>query len=379
MPAASATEAVRPVRELAGALGDLGTFLPLTLGVLLVTNLAAAGVLAGFGLAYLVTAVAYRAPVPVQPMKVAAAVLVTAAPAPPVVAGAGLVLAATFLVAWVTGVLEPITRHIPRLVTAALQAGLGVSLAWLALGLIARSPAVGVVMALALVLMLARRPAWPAALIVLAAGAALGPSLGLVPTGPLPPPAPTWPSTVVPEFGALAMGALDIALPQIPLTVTNAIVVTAAVGRAYFPRARGLTPSRLTLTTGLTNLVAAPIGGIPMCHGAGGLAAHYRFGARTGWAPMLMGLLLVTVGVVGGPSAAVWLGRIPECALGALLLVPALDLLRAARPLSFRPREAALLAVGAAVAVYSPGLAFLGLMAYLIAGARLRGDRAGIG
>lgn len=359
------------LRELAGALGDLGTFLPLVLGALVVAGMPAAGVLTAFGVAYMLTGVAYRAPIPVQPMKVSAAVLVTAAPELDVVTSAALLLGIVFLLAWASGLVERAAQAIPRLVTAALQAGLGLSLGWLALTQLAVTPAFALGLVALLAALMAWRPGWPATLIVLALGVVLSQSLGLQPTQPLPPPEPGLPTLRAPSWDAMATASLDIVLPQIPLTLTNAILVTAAVGREYFPRARGLTEGRLALTTGLSNLLAAPLGGMPICHGAGGVAAHYRFGARTMLAPAALGLLLVLVGIGWGPSASAWLGHIPEAALGALLLVPAVELLRNARPLDFAPRERVLLAAGAGVALWSPGVAFLVVAAAVAAGPRI--------
>ncbi len=359
------------LREIAGALGDLGTFLPLVLGALVVAGMPAAGVLTAFGLAYLVTGAVYRAPIPVQPMKVSAAVLVTAAPGIDVITSAAVLLALVFLLAWASGLVERAAQAIPRIVTAALQAGLGLSLGWLALHHLTASPAfaAGLVTLLATLMLL--RPGWPTTLIVLALGVVVGHWLGLQPAQPLPPPEPGLPTLRVPSWSGMAEASLDIVLPQIPLTLTNAILVTAAVGREYFPHAHRLSEGRLALTTGLSNLIAGPLGGMPLCHGAGGVAAHYRFGARTMWAPMGLGATLVLLGLTWGPSATAWLARIPEATLGTLLLVPALELIRSARPLGFAPRERALLAAGAALALWSPGIAFLGVTAAAVGTPRI--------
>ncbi len=98
-------------------------------------------------------------------------------------------------------------------------------------------------------------------------------------------------------------GTKNAVLPQIPLTLTNAIIVTAAVSRQLFPNeVNPLTERNLALTTGLENLLAAPFGGYLMCHGAGGIAGHVRFGARTATAPVLIGLVFVALGIGFGES-----------------------------------------------------------------------------
>ena len=70
----------------------------------------------------------------------------------------------------------------------------------------------------------------------------------------------------------------------------------------------------------------APFGALPMCHGAGGLAAHYRFGARTGTAPLLLGLALLLMACLPGQWSLALMAAIPAAGLGALLLVAAWQL-----------------------------------------------------
>jgi MFS superfamily sulfate permease-like transporter len=91
--------------------------------------------------------------------------------------------------------------------------------------------------------------------------------------------------------------AVELAVvPQLPLTLTNAVIVTAALCRDLFPeRAGRATVRNLALTSGAMNLLLAPFGAMPMCHGAGGVAAQHRFGARTGLAPVLLGMVLLVL------------------------------------------------------------------------------------
>jgi Molybdate transporter of MFS superfamily len=44
------------------------------------------------------------------------------------------------------------------------------------------------------------------------------------------------------------------------------------------------------------NLLSASVGGVPMCHGAGGMAGHVQFGARTGGAIVILGVILFLTG-----------------------------------------------------------------------------------
>src|SRR5262247_3690567 len=89
--------------ELAGACGDLGTFLPHVIGAITVAGLAPAGVLVGFGAFYIASGLFYALPMAVQPMKAISAVLVTGQVGPGEVAAAGIALGLILLVLAATG------------------------------------------------------------------------------------------------------------------------------------------------------------------------------------------------------------------------------------------------------------------------------------
>ena len=117
-----------------------------------------------------------------------------------------------------------------------------------------------------------------------------------------------------------------------------------------------------------------------MCHGAGGLAAHYRFGARTGTAPLLMGAMLAALAVLpAGPAA---IAAIPAAGLGALLLAASIELALSKRLFESAPALWPAIAVSAGVTVWTGP--FWGLLAGCAAelarraGARALG-RAGAG
>ncbi|MFD1381503.1 molybdate transporter family protein [Fodinicurvata halophila] len=127
-------------------------------------------------------------------------------------------------------------------------------------------------------------------------------------------------------------------LPQLALTLTNAVIVAAALARQLYPRAAGRATERnLSLSTGLANLLLAPLGALPMCHGAGGLQAQHRFGARSGLAPIVFGSLLLLCALFLSQDAAAILGAIPLAAVGALLVIAGGDLAFSRRLLDARP------------------------------------------
>jgi len=310
--------------EASGAAGDLGTLLPLALGAIAVGGLAPQPVFAGFALSYLLVAVVYRLPVPVQPMKAVTALMLTSSLAPGSVATAGVMLGTVLLLLGATGLIDRLGRLVPQSVLTGLQLGLGISLALVALRLMAPTPlAAGLGLVVLAGLLIAGR--LPAALVFLPFSVAAGWLLGL-PGISVPEGTGAWTLPALPTAEVLGDAATGLVLPQLALTLTNAVILTALVARDRFGEdAARVTPRRLCLTTGVLNLLLAPFGALPMCHGAGGLAAHWRFGARTWAAPAMLGAALLGLALVPGAGLAT-LGLIPVAALGAMLFVAAVEL-----------------------------------------------------
>jgi predicted benzoate:H+ symporter BenE len=338
----------RLASELAGACGDLGTLLPHTIGAITVAGLAPAGVLIGFGAFFIASGLFYGLPMAVQPMKAISAVLVTGQVGPGEIAAAGILVGATLLVLALTGTIGWLARVIPQSVSAGLQLGLGISMGLLGLELIWRAPWLGLP-ALALLAGLMLLPRFPAAPAMLAAAVAVGTLAGLVQVPADIAFAWSWPPLALPSLAETWRALQLLVVPQLPLTLTNAVIVTALVCRDLFPAAAARASERnLALSTGLANLLLAPLGAMPMCHGAGGVQAQHRFGARTGMAPVLLGVVLLGLGVGFAGSAASLLALVPVSAVGALLLVAGTDLAVSRRLLDAQPSCWPVIAVAAA-------------------------------
>ena len=316
----------RWLAEFSGAFGDLGTFLPYVLGALTIGGLAPQGLLLGFGLALIGAGLFFRAPVAVQPMKVVGAVLLAQGMTPGEVAAAGMMLGGLLLLLVATGALGRVVRWVPRPVILGLQLGLGLSMAWLGAGLMANPVWLGA-LALGCLLIFLRLPYCPAApaalLVAILAGWTAGlsePPAGLSPGWSLP-------TLTLPSWDEVVRAVGLAVLPQLPLTLANAVIVTAALAHELFPDRSARTGERhLALSTGITNLLLSPLGALPMCHGAGGLQAQYRYGARTGAAPVILGVILLALGLFFAGAAAAMLAFIPIAAGGALLLIAGADL-----------------------------------------------------
>ncbi|MCG7200740.1 putative sulfate/molybdate transporter [Marinobacter pelagius] len=348
------------VKEVSGALGDLGTLLPLSLGAVAVAGLAPVPVLLGFAAFYIATGLYYRLPIPVQPMKAVAALLLTTQVSSGSLIASGLLIGAILLLLGSTGWINRVARLVPGSVLSGLQLGLGVLLANMSLGLMATSWPLGLVTLAILVLTLKLLPNWPAALMGLGGSLALGAVLGA-------------PGLTLPAGGSVAftlpqLPGVDewqqaistVVLPQLVLTITNAIVLTSLVVGDYFgEQSHRVSPARLSVSTGLANLFLVPLGALPMCHGAGGVAAHYRFGARTGVAPVLLGTGLLLVAFM--PNGLSVIAAIPTAGLGALLLVAAVELGVSRRLWMAKPSCWPVIAITALVTVWVDP--FFGLLA----------------
>jgi MFS superfamily sulfate permease-like transporter len=348
------------LRELNGAAGDLGTLLPLMVGAIVVVGLQPTPVLLGFASFYIATAFYYRLPIPVQPMKAVAAVLLTAAITPAGLATSGVMLGLVLLLVGLTGWATRLARLVPQSVLAGLQLGLGLALALVAVKLMATAPLVATV-ALGLLVGFALTPAFPAVLVALTAAIALAQAVD-APGITVPAASVVLSMPVLPSLIEAERAFWLLALPQLSLTFTNAVVLTALIAGDYFgERARHVTPARLSVTSGLANLVLTPFGALPMCHGAGGLAAHYRFGARSGSAPLLLGSILLGLAVLPGQLGPWLLAAIPTAGLGALLLMAAGELAVTRRLFDCKPSCWPVIAATATVTVWIDP--FYGLLA----------------
>ncbi|QFT97860.1 hypothetical protein FIU85_11135 [Roseovarius sp. THAF8] len=324
------------LREVNGALGDLGTLLPLTIGAIALVGLSATQVLLGFGLFYIATGLIYRLPVPVQPMKAIVAVALMVEISPASIALSGMLIGSALLLLGVTGIIDRIARLVPQSVLTGLQLGLGLGLAWISLGLMAGQPLIGL---LSLgIAAAALRLGTHAALMTLGFGVTAGHFVGHEALPDLAGAAAAGWLAPVPNLEDMRIAITDLALPQLALTLTNAVILTAIVAHdSYGARAARVTPKRLCLTSGIANLALSPFGALPMCHGAGGVTAHHRFGARSGGAPVMLGAALLLVALLPEDLRHMALLAIPSATLGALLLVAAVELAANRRLFDARP------------------------------------------
>jgi MFS superfamily sulfate permease-like transporter len=346
--------------DLAGACGDLGTFLPYVIGAITVAGLAPAGVLFGFAAFFIASGLFYGVPMAVQPMKIVGAVVLTGELDAGAVAATGLVIGAALLLLGATGAIGRIARWIPQSVAAGLQLGVGVTMALFGVELMDGAVWFGIA-ALAVLLALMRMPRCPAAPVAILIAVAAGYALGFTSWGGTPAFAFTLPQLMLPDWPDFRVAVEQAVLPQLPLTLTNAVIVTAILSRGLFgDAARRATERNLALSNGAANLLLAPFGALAMCHGAGGVQAQHRFGARTGLAPVIMGAALLVLALGFADSTAALFAMIPLPAVGALLIVAGADLAISRRVFDARPDcWPAIVLTAALTAFVNPGLALV--------------------
>jgi MFS superfamily sulfate permease-like transporter len=314
------------LRELAGSMGDFGTLFPLAIGYIVVCGLNPAGFLVLMGLTNIATGLFYRHPMPIEPMKVLAVVAIAQQWSPSMVYASAFAMGVIWLAFGLTGIIGWIARITPHAVVRGIQVALGVLLAFKAFPMLSSWWTLGI-LSVFLALVLRRNRYAPGAIVLMVLGLAImlvkgqiqgvgGFSLSLPPLTHFRMDE-VWQALVLAGFA------------QIPLTATNAVISTSSLIETYWP-GRKVTERQLALNTGLMNLVVPLFGGMPMCHGAGGLAGQYYFGARTGGANVMEGLMEVFMGLAVAASIAQLLSAFPEAIIGAMLLLVGVELARLA-------------------------------------------------
>lgn len=314
------------LRELAGAMGDFGTLFPLAVGFIAVNGMNPAGLFIMMGLTNLALGLVYRLPMPLEPKKVVAVTAIAQRWTPSMIHTSAFGLGLLWLLLVVSGVLKKIVSITPLFLVRGIQIALGVLLGWQALQMMAPAPLLGL-LAVVVVLVLRNNRYAPAAIVLMALGIGIMGFRGEL--GQLLVWEVTLPPLTVPQLGELWDAMVLAGFAQIPLSITNAVMATAVLIRDYFPE-KAVTENKLMLNKGVMNVVASFFGGMPMCHGAQGLAGQYHFGARTGGAAIMEGLIEISLGLFLSRSLAGIMGGFPMALLGGMLFLVAIELSKSA-------------------------------------------------
>jgi len=328
--------------EWSGSFGDIGTDLPLLVAMIAAAGLDSAPVFIVFGLLQIASGVIYGLPMPMQPLKAMAVLVITQKLGGDVLAGGGLAIAAAMLLLSLSGALEKLARLIPHSVVRGIQLGLGITLVSLALKTYV--PAGGVpgyilaAIAASLIVLQWGNRRFPPALPAIGLGAAYA----ILIAGPATPLAAgaglSFPTPQVPSWENILLGFWLLAVPQLPLSLANSVIATRQTVRDLYPQ-RPVTLRGIGLSYSAANFVGALFGGVPVCHGCGGLAGHHGFGARTGGSVVIYGAIYLAIGLLFGQAADQVVKLFPQPVLGVVLLFEAVLLMRLARDTASDARE----------------------------------------
>lgn len=321
----------RPLRlrptliEWGAGFADVGVLLPIAIALIALNGLNATVVFVGVGLMYLASGLFFRLPVPVQPLKAMAAIAISTGAGAALLGAAGVAMGLTLLVLSFPKPLQWVTTLFPRPIVRGVQLGVGLMLLLKAVQMVVATGsdvaglvAGGLVLCGCTVAMM-RRWGWIVPLLLAACVAWVAASHGTpVATAPTGLPWAPW-ADLSPQL--LLAAWLTLVIPQLPLTLGNAVMATTRTAHDYFgPRARRVTPRALCRSLGMGNIGIGLLGGMPVCHGSGGMSAHVRLGARDGTATVLFGGILVVTGIYFGSAMVPWLQMIPAAVFGALLV-----------------------------------------------------------
>jgi len=352
--------------EWAGAFGDLGTLIPFVVAYIAVLKIDPFGILFTFGAAMIVCGLYYKTPFPVQPMKAIGAVATTQAAQTAVITqaavySASLVTGVLWLTLGLTGAATLMARLVPRFVVVGIVLGLGLGFMLEGIKMMNSGWVVAAIGFIGTLLLLTNR-AFPAMFLLLFFGGVCGAiqnpefvkALYAVKFELHTPhfviSSITWYDFVV--------GTVFLALPQMPLTLGNAVIAVREENNRLFPD-RAVTEKTVAISTGLMNLAGASVGGVPMCHGAGGMAGHVAFGARTGGAPIILGVILLCLACCFSGSIDAIFNVFPHAVLGVILFLTGAQLALGSCDFSKNKGERFITLTTAAFAMWNVGLAFI--------------------
>ncbi len=355
--------------EFAGAFGDLGTLIPFVVGYITLNNIDPLGILVAFGIFKIFVGLYFRTPIPIQPMKAIGGMAIAhpGSITPGMIWGSGIFTGLFWLLMGVTGAISWIEKVTTKPVIRGIMLGLGLSFIMEGLGMMKTQPlfAIGGVV---LTFLLLNNRRFPAMLVLLGYGMAVA----LI-QNPL----------LIEELSHLSIrfrlpeltfgkmtwkellaGFVMLGLPQAPLTLGNAIIGMVAENNAHFPD-RKVTAKTISIDHGVMNLISTCLGGIPMCHGAGGMAGHIRFGARTGGALVILGVMVLLIGLFLSDSVVLLFQVFPRPILGVILFFAGVELALVVQDIKLKKTNLFVLLVTAGTAMWNMGVAYLaGLILY---------------
>lgn len=334
--------------ELSGSLGDLGALLPIAIAMVLINGLSPVGLFFSIAVFFILSGIFFGVTVPVQPMKVIGAYAIATAMEPSQILASSLLMGVFLLIVGLTGAIEFIRKITPKAAIRGVQLSTGALLIsggikfiigtskfqalqnaaepYLSIQSIGPLPigiVIGLIGALATFLLIDNKK-FPGGLVVVAGGLIIGVLLGVgmdLGNGAIGINIPQFLPFGLPGRADFTFALLVLVLPQLPMTMGNAVLAYTDLSHEYFgEKAARVSNRNVCISMALANFFSFCFGGMPLCHGAGGLAAHYRFGARTAGSNLMIGLIFLVLALVLGDNIVDFFNLLPMSVLGVLLV-----------------------------------------------------------
>jgi hypothetical protein len=330
--------------ELSGSFGDIGTDLPLIIGMIMVSGIDSASTLIIYGVLQIISGIYYGIPMAVQPLKAVATIVIAQHLTGDVIYGGGLAIGIIMLVFTVTGLINKLKSFIPKAVVRGIQLGLGLMLANIALkDYVVKDSSlydfILVFIAGVIGLLLIGNRKYPPAIFIILLGIIYAMIFQIENPKELFLNANIEiPNFYIPKWSDITAGFLILALPQIPLSIGNSILATEQISKDLFPEKK-ITVNKIGLTYSLMNILSAFFSGIPVCHGSGGMVGHYSFGARTGGSIVIYGTFFLLIGFFFSANFDKIIQLFPMQILGVILFFEALKLVFLIKDLHAKPTD----------------------------------------
>jgi MFS superfamily sulfate permease-like transporter len=347
--------------EWAGAFGDIGTLIPFVVAYITIIGIDPTGLLLMFGISKIVAGFYYKTPVPIQPMKAIGAAAIAGGMNPSMLFASGLTTGIFWFFLGITNTIKHITGLASKPVVRGIMLGLGLSFVIEGIKRMGTAPVLAGI-ALIITYVLLSHPKIPAMFVLLILGPVsaiimnpnLLPEILKIHIGfRLPALQLDWLS-----WDTIVKGTLIFTIPQIPLTLGNAVIAIVAENNELFPQ-RPVTERKISISQGIMNLISPFFGGVPMCHGAGGMAGHVLFGARTGGALIILGIIVSTIALFFSESVSIIFKIFPSAILGVILFFAGLELAVVTRDIGEKKSDFYTMLVVAGFAMWNMGAAFV--------------------
>jgi len=319
------------ISEWSGAIGDLGLMLPLAFAMVIYNGYPPQRLFFLWGITYFVTGWYFRVPVAVQPLKAMAVIAIASGYSIPQLASSAFFYGVLLILLVSSGVIRWLEKWFSAALVRGIQLGIGLILLQKAISLILNNPFYlgseiksfwfNIIMMIVILAFLGVFQFWqkkPVAIIIISVSILISLFTGVESFQSMREGAVV--QTALPDLGFLAPGFLFLIIPQLPLTLGNAVFAANETCSLFWKdRSQRVNPNRLALSMGISNILIGLFGGFPICHGAGGMAAHAKFGGKTGGTTMIIGAILILISLIKPLTEFLFL--IPVPVFGAMLII----------------------------------------------------------